>query len=85
MRQWHELVKAQWEGDDEDAELLHLLEWVEVSACACHDLRNSFKWSLSEDLHDSETMRDCCIGVESLRNSFDVVLVHILEWVPLHL
>ena len=85
MRQWHELVKAQWEGDDEDAELLHLLEWVEVSACACHDLHNSFKWSLSEDLHDSETMRDCFIGVESLRNSFDVVLVHIHEWVALHL
>ena len=46
MKQWHALVEPKWVGDGGDDDHVSLLEWVEVSACACHDLQNSFKWGL---------------------------------------
>jgi hypothetical protein len=81
QKQWHALVAPSFVGDDDDSLLLSRLEWIEVSACACHDLQNAFKWGFPDEFLDREVLRDCFIGCESMRNSFDVVLTYVHEWV----
>ena len=80
--QWHGLLESKWAQGDEHLEmLLPLLEWVVVSACSCHDIHNSFKWGMPHYFGDTDLVRDCFIGVAAVRNSFDIVLACIGQWV----
>jgi hypothetical protein len=82
MEQWHELVSAQWQGESNlGTKQLPVLEWVVFTACACHDAHNSCKWGLPMAFGDADLMRDCFVGVDAVRRSFDVVLKYIGEWV----
>ena len=66
-------------------EILTLTEFVVVTACACHDAQNAFKWSMQDLMVDTALLRDIYVGIESLRNSFDIPTAHIGEWVALRL
>ena len=80
--QWHSLLEDQWAGDDESLNhFLPLLEWVVATPCALHDVQNAFKWGLPGFFADTELVRDCFIGIASVRNSFDLILKYIGEWV----
>ena len=81
-RQWHALISDQFEGKScWETSLMKESEWVVVTACAAHDMHNAFKWSMSDAFADTDMIRDCFIGVESIRNSFDVILTYLGEWV----
>ena len=63
MRQWHALVAPQWDGDGINGGIQDALKGTLITACACHDIHSSFKWSLHLALGDADLIRDCYIGV----------------------
>ena len=65
---------------EEEALLASLMSWVAVVGCACHDLHNALRWSVVEYLDNVATMRNCLIVLESLRNSFDQLIVNMPRW-----
>jgi hypothetical protein len=80
--QWHGLVSGQWSADTlPETEQLPLLEWLLFTPCAAHDCHNACKWGLPGAFGDADLMRDCYIGIDAVRQSFDVILRYIGEWV----
>jgi hypothetical protein len=63
------------------ADLLWLLEWVVVTACAAHDVQHAFRWSMNSDVDSKELLKYCFIGIESIRNSFDIIFAYLTEWI----
>ena len=49
--------------------------------CALHDSHNAFKWSYLSTMADRPMMRDIYIGIESLRNSHDLIEKHLSGWI----
>ena len=62
-----------------------LTQFVVVTPCALHDSQNAFRWSLFEECNDTALMRDTYVAVESLRNSHDLLSIHLSEWVTTRL
>ena len=83
MLQYHSLLQESWESKHHSTHMLSLLEWVVFTACALHDSQNSFKWCMKDLFGDSELMKSIFIGVASVRNSMDVIITYIAEWVSL--
>ena len=80
--QWHELVKESFDGLGNLAwQQLFLLEWVLFSACSAHDTQNSFRWALPGFFNCEDLAKAVYIGIESIRNSFDLVRLYIGSWV----
>ena len=83
-RQWHARKEAEWDRLASQAvprSILRLTEFVVVTACSLHDTQSAFRWGLGPKLRDSELLRDVYISVESLRNSMDLLLRYVAEWV----
>ena len=80
FEQWHKM-KAQERGDSEQ---LQWKEWCVGTACSLHDAHNAFKWSLSMYAKDVQLMEAAHLAVESLRKSYDQILVHVGRWVAEH-
>jgi hypothetical protein len=83
--QFHELLKDTWGDDDHSPDLLWLLEWIICTPCALRDAHNAFKYSIKGKFDNGELMRCIFIGVASVRNSMDVILTYLGEWVSLSL
>jgi hypothetical protein len=82
MRQWHELMLPTFVAETpREQAIMDASEWIVFTACACHDLQNAFKWSMPQAFADADMIRDCFIGVAAIRNSFDIVLTYLGEWV----
>jgi hypothetical protein len=81
MWQFHTLLQDQWGSGTNPSSLLALLEWVVFTPCALHDSQNAFKWSLKDDFDNLDTMKSVFIGVASVRNSMDIIITYIAEWV----
>ena len=80
--QFHSLLREQWcpEGAAE-VELLWLLEWVVHTACALHDAQNAFEWGIPEKFDNSELLKAVYIGSCSVRNSTNIIITYLAEWV----
>eukprot|EP00974_Lingulodinium_polyedra_P057596 5543865-Lingulodinium_polyedra.AAC.1 len=83
VRQWHAHQNlsghlqelAEQGGTTEDK--LRLSEWV----LSLHDAQNAFRWGMQGQAKDKELLRDVYIGIESLRNSHDLISAHVADWV----
>ena len=62
-------------------ELLNLMEWIVVTPCAMHDAQNAFRWAMRALFKDKLLLRDCYVGIESLRNSWDLLTGHLALWI----
>ena len=58
-----------------------LQDWVVCTACANHDAQNALKWSLMNVSSDVEVVHKLHIIIESLRNSFDLILDRLAKFV----
>ena len=56
-------------------------ELVVVTACAAHDAQNAFRWGMGKNFKDKQALRDLYIGIDSLRNSMELLHQHLAEWV----
>lgn len=84
-RQWHAMSAETMgpAGPHVSLEALRLSEFVVVTACAAHDAQSAFRWGLQAWLGDKDLLRDAYVSIESLRNSMDLIIGHIGEWVSL--
>lgn len=65
--------------------LLHLTEFVLVTPCAAHDAQSAFRWSMHKWLQDKELVREAYVSIEALRNSMDLIMNHLSEWIALRI
>ncbi len=62
----------------EDALTHAICDWQVCTACANHDCQNSLKWSCIPHLSNpKEGLSDLFITIESLRNSYDLLRMHL--------
>ena len=61
-------------------EMQKLLHWPVSTACTLHDCQNALKWCASCHLMNDQVIKDCHIGIESIRNSQDLLFQHLSEW-----
>ena len=82
-RQWHAENAASFEVHRGDVSLHHfrLSEFILVTACAAHDCQSAFRWAMRPLITDSPLLRDVYIAIESLRNSMDLIVGHVDEWI----
>ena len=79
--QYHQLLQGSWASEVHSSNVLSLLEWVVFTPCALHDAQNAFKWCMKAFFGDVDIMKAIFIGVCSVRNSMDVIITYIAEWV----
>lgn len=63
-----------------DATMACMQSWFTSCGCMAHDLHNSLRWSVMSFLGDAAVMRSCWIVMESLRNSFDLLVLAMPVW-----
>ena len=80
-KQWHRMLSPGWADPKVSSFALWLLEFVVVLACAAHDAQNALKWSTKAEFDSSELLRGAYLGIESIRNSFDVILIYLSSWI----
>ena len=64
-----------------EAALLELRDWYVSTPCGNHDAHNGLKWALHERMTDEAFIKDVHIVVESLRNSYDLLVDHLGKWI----
>ena len=69
----------------QNPDLLWLMEWLFPVGCALHDSQKSLEWCMYSEFHDRDMIRNTFIGIQSLRNSKDLVLKHMNLWIAKHL
>ena len=74
---------AEQRGATED--ILKLSELVLVTACVLHDCHNAFRWAMRQGANDPYLLWDCYVAIETLRNSLDLLHLHVAEWVVKHM
>ena len=74
------------EANDGLVSFEELTDWVVTTGCASHDTHNALKWALSSVVPDAaDTVKKLFIVVESLRNSYDLLLGHLPSFLTKHL
>ncbi len=86
-RQWHSLHAPEFDAlaDGMPADMFRLTEFVLVTACAAHDAQNAFRWAVHGSIADKDLLRDTYVSIQSLRNSMDIIVRHVAQWVGLRL
>ena len=78
---WHVMVRACWAESDAERNYLRLTEWVEVVACALHDVQSSFRWSMPHRFEDRDLLKHVWLSAAAIRQSFDAVIRFLHHWV----
>ena len=86
-RQWHAEYSASLVDVSRDVplEVLKLTEFVLATACSAHDAQSAFRWGMRKYLLHKELLRDSYVSVEALRNSMDILIRYLGEWIALRL
>ena len=88
-RQWHAHLSMRLDDMAEEAnttvQILRLSELVVVTACGGHDAQNAFRWSMGDAAKNKVLLRDTYVGIESLRNSLDLITALDGAWVAVRL
>ena len=63
---------------------LELTDWAVGTGCCAHDMQNALKWALASAA-SPEDVQNLRIVVESLRNSFNILLARLPEFLTRHL
>ena len=83
--QYHLYRQFQIHRMGSDVRLRYLCEWPIFVPCILHDLQNSQKWSLYHFYSEQGLIKDIHIGIESLRNGYDLLLKHLSKFIFDHL
>ena len=82
LQQHHRLQAPLYGTDETESKYLARLEWVESPGCSLHDTHNSLKWGLNFEALGPDVLQNVWIVFASLRNSFDLILQHLPQWLP---
>jgi hypothetical protein len=75
FRQFHLHQRFQaFQANDPQALVLYLTEWTLTLPCVLHDFHNAVKWSLYLWFYDASILKDLHIGIESVRNGYDLIV-----------
>ena len=89
LRQRNQAFYMEGLGPDlgDQATQLELTDWIVGVGCACHDVQNSLKWALGSTKipQDKWSLCELHIVVESLRNSFDLLVTRLPQFLLEHL
>ena len=80
-RQWHLNQDHGGRPRDLSERASRLLELVVMTPCSLHDAQNGFRWGMYEQCSDRDLLRDCYVGIESLRNSADLISSQMTLWI----
>ena len=80
-RQWHKNQDHGGRPRDLSEQASRLLEFVVITPCSLHDAQNGFRWGMYEQCSNRELLRDCYVGIESLRNSADLISSQMARWI----
>ena len=83
--QYHLYRQFQIHRMGSDVRLRYLCEWPIFVPCILHDLQNSQKWFLYNFYSEQGLIKDIHIGIESLRNGYDLLLKHLSKFIFDHL
>lgn len=81
-RQWQELYSAQQDECQHEGAAYKdwLFSWFVSMGCTAHDCHGGLKWAVLSQFSDKGIMRSGYILVESVANSFDLLLKHVAPW-----
>eukprot|EP00971_Amphidinium_carterae_P336401 6472763-Amphidinium_carterae.2 len=65
----------------EEVNLLNLKSWCVGTGCAAHDSHKCLQWGLQRYLSNADLLRDCCIVMESIRNSYTALASSLVGWI----
>eukprot|EP00959_Pyramimonas_sp_CCMP1952_P223724 4678031-Pyramimonas_sp.AAC.1 len=81
---WHN--KQIYEGSGtHDSEMLSLLEFVVTTRCALHIVNKSLEWAMHSEFANRDLLRDVFVSIESIRQSYDLILRCAGDWVECRL
>jgi hypothetical protein len=75
-----ELHLAEAAPEGAGTRLATLQELVASVRCASHDCHNALKWAMSALAKDADSLRKCCILIESMRNGFGMLARYMNSW-----
>ena len=87
-RQWHAEKAPSFDfmaAIDVPQKVLRLTEFFLCTPCALHDAMSAFRWSVCEEHKSRESLRDIYVAIASLKNSMDLIVRHLPEWIGRHL
>ena len=82
LQQHHQVEASLYGADETEAKYLARLEWVESPGCSLHDAHNALKWGLCFEALGPDVLKNVWVVFASLRNSFDLILQHLPQWLP---
>ena len=57
-----------------------ILDWAVCTGCALHDSSKALEWALAPHVVDKEMLKDMHIAIESCRNSFDLLVQYMPQF-----
>eukprot|EP00971_Amphidinium_carterae_P115372 2284914-Amphidinium_carterae.1 len=69
----------------EEVNLLNLKSWHVGTGCAAHDAHKCLQWGLQSYLSNADLLRDVCIVMESIRNSYSSLASSLVGWIGVKL
>ena len=77
---YHEMAIS-GSSNEGEAILSQMTDWVVTTACANHDCQNALKWGLAWLQTSEDLTKKLHIAIASLRNGYDLLLKHLLNFV----
>ena len=81
----HRLTSEEQGFDVLDAALSGWTSWQISLGCSIHDVHNALKWAVCQGEADNDRTKALHIGNEALKNSFDLILARLPEFLQKHL
>ena len=81
----HELPCQRAAADSVKDALRPYTSWQVSLGCSIHDVHNALKWAVCQGSADNDLTKSLHIGNEALKNSFDILLARLPEFLTKHL
>ena len=81
----HRLTSEEQGFDVLDAALSGWTSWQISLGCSIHDVHNALKWAVCQGEADNDRTKALHVGNEALKNSFDLILARLPEFLQKHL
>lgn len=79
VRKWHQKENA--DNNRVTANLEALLNFTVTRADVLHDIANAFAWGM-KPFSSSDVMKDIFVGISSIRNAYNIIMEHVVSWLP---
>jgi hypothetical protein len=86
LKSWHSLHSGDYTASTElETDGMRLGELVAATPCSLHDTQGAFRRAMDEFLTNPDMMREVFIGVQSIRQSFNLIIEWLHLWLASHM